>query len=175
MNEIYSKVFIARFKRSSARPIGCPVAFRIEASALGLDLNVPHTFVRALRLELVGRHTQNFCGVTAVQVRFRIGQEAGFSEPSPNESCHAPPRRSAERRARRDGAQQRKGWGGRDTLQGSWRVVLGCKPGSSGQLTACCCQALVHWSTMIQKNRLYIKTIISGRSFLGPSTFSSSL
>ena len=47
--------------------------------------------------------------------------------------------------ARRDGAQQRKGWGGRDTLQGSWRVVLGCKPGSSEQLTACCCQALVHW------------------------------
>ena len=57
----------------------------------------------------------------------------------------APPRRSAERRARRDGAQQRKGWGGRDALQGSWRVVLGCKPGSPEQLTACCCQALVHW------------------------------
>ena len=76
MNEIYSKVFIARFKRSSARPAGCPVAFRIEAGALGLDLNVPHTFVRALRLEIVGRHTQNFCGVTAVQVRFRIGNTA---------------------------------------------------------------------------------------------------
>ena len=40
MNEIYSKVVIARFKRSSARPTGCPVAFRIEAGALGLDLNV---------------------------------------------------------------------------------------------------------------------------------------
>ena len=35
------------------------------------------------------------------------------------------------------------GWGGRDTLQGSWRVVLGCRPGSSEELTACCCQALV--------------------------------
>ena len=68
MNEIYSKVFIARFKRSSARPTGCPVAFRIETSALGLNLNVPHTFVRALRLELVGRHTQNFRGVATVKV-----------------------------------------------------------------------------------------------------------
>ena len=38
---MYSRVFIARFKRSSARPTGCPVAFRIEASALGLDRNVP--------------------------------------------------------------------------------------------------------------------------------------
>ena len=71
MNEIYSKVFIARFKRSSARPTGCQVAFRIEASALGLNLNVPHTFVRALRLELVGRHTQNFRGVATVKVGFR--------------------------------------------------------------------------------------------------------
>ena len=34
MNEIYSKVVIARFKRGSARPAGCPVAFRIEAGAL---------------------------------------------------------------------------------------------------------------------------------------------
>ena len=66
MNEIYSKVVVARVKRSSARPAGCPVAFRIKASALGLDLNVPHTFVRALRLKLVGRHTQNFCGMTAM-------------------------------------------------------------------------------------------------------------
>ena len=49
MNEIYSELLVARFKRSSARPTGCPVAFRIEASALGLDRNVPHTFVRALR------------------------------------------------------------------------------------------------------------------------------
>ena len=73
MNQIYSKVVIARFKRSSARPTGCPVAFRIEASALGLNLNVPHTFVRALRLELVGRHTQNFRGVAAVKVGFRTG------------------------------------------------------------------------------------------------------
>ena len=73
MNEIYSKVFIARFKRSSARPTGCPVAFRIEASALGLDRNVPHTFVRALRLELVGRHTQNFRRVATVKEGFRIG------------------------------------------------------------------------------------------------------
>ena len=37
---------------------------------------------------------------------------------------------------------------GRGTLQGSWRVVLGCKPGSSGQLTTCCCQALVHWRSI---------------------------
>ena len=73
MNKIYSKVFIARFKRSSARPAGCPVAFWIEASALGLDRNVPHTFVRALRLEIVGRHTQNFRGVATVKVGFRIG------------------------------------------------------------------------------------------------------
>ena len=32
MNEIYSKVFIARFKRRSARPAGCPVAFWIEGT-----------------------------------------------------------------------------------------------------------------------------------------------
>ena len=76
MNEIYSKVVVkrvVRLKRSSARPTGCPVAFRIEASALGLNLNVPHTFVRALRLELVGRHTQNFRGVATVKVGFRTG------------------------------------------------------------------------------------------------------
>ena len=35
-----SKVFIARFKRSSARPAGCPVAFRIKTGALGLNLKV---------------------------------------------------------------------------------------------------------------------------------------
>ena len=74
-----------------------------------------------------------------------------FSKPGYSHwaACRAPPPRSARSDARagarRDGAQQRKGWGGRDTLQGSWRVVLGCKPGSSEQLTACCCQALVHW------------------------------
>ena len=76
MNEIYSEVIVkrvVRLKRSSARPTGCPVAFRIEASALGLDRNVPHTFVRALRLELVGRHTQNFRRVATVKVGFRIG------------------------------------------------------------------------------------------------------
>ena len=42
---------------------------------------------------------------------------------------------------------------GRGTLQGSWRVVLGCKPGSSGQLTACCCQALVHWRCLRYSSR----------------------
>ena len=70
---MYSKVVVARVKRSSARPAGCPVAFRIKTSALGLDLNVPHTFVRALRLEIVGRHTQNFRRVATVKVGFRIG------------------------------------------------------------------------------------------------------
>ena len=39
MIEIYSEVIVKRvvgLKRSSARPTGCPVAFWIEASALGL-------------------------------------------------------------------------------------------------------------------------------------------
>ena len=33
MNEIYSEVIVARFKRSSTRPTASPVAFRIEAGA----------------------------------------------------------------------------------------------------------------------------------------------
>jgi hypothetical protein len=47
----------------------------------------------------------------------------------------------ARERATRLSRAQR-GWGGRVTLQGSWRVVLGCRPGSSEELTACCSQAL---------------------------------
>ena len=71
---MYSEVIVkrvVRLKRGSSRSIRSPVAVRIERSALGLDRNVPHAFVRALRRELVNRHTQNFRGMATAQMALR--------------------------------------------------------------------------------------------------------